>query len=51
MDMQSWGYRERDYNNSMMAESIKNTDITEIRWENRQPTDLRLFIKDNEVGE
>lgn len=48
---QHWGYRESDYNNSMMAESIKNVDITEIRWKNRQPTDLEQFIKDNEVEE
>lgn len=51
MDISSWGYRESDYNNSMMAESIKNTDITEIRWKNQQPTDLGQFIKDNEVVE
>ena len=50
MDISSWGYRESDYNNSMMAESIKNDDIAEICWKNRQPTDLWQFIKDNEVG-
>lgn len=53
MDMQIWGYTDSDLRcgKTMMAESIKNEDITEIRWENRQPTDLWQFIKDNEVGE
>lgn len=53
LKLESWGYTDSDLrtDKSMMSESIKNTDITEIRWQNRQPTELEQFIKDNEVAE
>lgn len=48
MKIESWGYENENLPGAKMAEIIKNTDITEIRWQNRQPTDLEQFIKDNE---
>lgn len=48
-DLNSWGYRDENALGVLMSESIKNADIKEIRWQNRQPTDLQQFIFDNEL--
>lgn len=48
LDVKIWGYRNPEHEGIMMMESVKNTDITEIRWQNRQPIELEQFIKDNE---
>ena len=47
MDDGCWGYRERDFDNieSMPAEIIRNSDMHEISWNNRSPTDLEKLLK------
>lgn len=49
LKLQCWGYTNENAEGALMAEVIKNIDITEILWSNRQPTNLEQFIKDNEV--
>jgi hypothetical protein len=46
MDESGWGYREKDFNDieSMPAEIIKNTDISEINWNNKSATDLEKLL-------
>jgi hypothetical protein len=47
-----WGYREKDFNDieSMPAEVIKNSDMYEISWNNRSPTELEKLFKVESLG-
>ena len=47
-DLESWGYANPNAHGVLMAESIKNYDITEINYKNRSATLIADFIKRSE---
>lgn len=50
-DIDAWGYADPYARGAVPAYPIKNTDITEINYNNRSATAIYDFILDNERGD
>lgn len=49
MELEAWGYVDENDPKAKPCQVISNTDITEIRWQNRYPTVISEFVKGDEL--